>query len=435
MAHIAKEKREDVKPSNYKSVYDPGNGENPHQASSQTLKEMEEQGVYDTVPPTRSQLEEAGNDYAEYVRKAEKDRSPVKVGKIIAILALALVVVFGAVVFFMGGSLMSVLANGLPGTGASTGGPVEVKGAEMTDDERQLLVTAGYNPDEYTDKLQGFLSVYLTYSPSSLQSGQWHDNVGKFVDAAAVNSNTENDLHSRWATSSWAAGMAEHPSAISNLESIDDVEWYMTDNGEGKRVPFCFVRVTLTRPAIDYYALNSPPCSVCRFQDDYNVYFTEDGDVYRIRRIAHEILESDLEGELTDQDSEKMKKERDSKKDAIDYEAEAKKKAEAEAKKKAEEEAKKKAEEEEAAAKKKAEEEAKKAEEAAAKKKAEEEAANANAGGNAGGNSVGNSGGDSGGNSGGDLGGNSGGNTTPPPAPDPEPEPANTNSGASNTNG
>ena len=430
MAHIAKEKREDAKPSDYKSVYDPGNGENPHLASNQTIREMEEQGVYDVVPPTRAQLDEAGNDYAEYVRKAEKDHAPVKLGKLIAILFIGLVIVAGAIVFLMGGSIISVLADGLPGTGVSSK-PVEVKGSEMTDDERQMLAAAGYNPDDYTETLKDFLGVYLTYSPGSLDNGQWHDNVAKYVDKKEVEATyAENDLQSHWLSDTWASEMAKHPSAISNLESIDDVEWYMTEDDDGRQVPFCFVRATLTRPAVDYYGLNSPACSVCRFQDDYNVYFTVDGDVYRIRRIAHSILESDLESELTEQDAEKMQKERDSKKDAIDYEAiERQKKAEAAAKKKAEEEAKK-AEE---AAKKEEEARKKKEEAEARKKKEEEESSNSSSGNNSGGNSNGNSGGNSNGNSG----GSSNVDPTPPPAPEPEPEPepepTNTNGNANNS--
>jgi uncharacterized membrane protein YgcG len=435
MAHIAKEKREDVKPGNYKSVYDPGNGENTHRVSNHTLQDMEAQGVYDTVPPTRAQLEEAGDDYAEYVRKVQKNHSPVKTGKIIALLALALVIIFGGFVFFMGGSLISLLANGLPGTGASIAVPVEVKGSEMTDDERQMLASSGYNPEDFTNTLKNFLGVYLTYSPGSLSNGQWHDNVGKYVDSAAVDSNTENDLNSRWANADWISNMAGHPSAISNLESIDDVEWYMADDGEGKQVPFCFVRATLTRPAIDYYALNSPACSVCRFQDDYNVYFTADGDVCRIRRIAHAILESDLESELTAQDSEKMQKERDAKKDAIDYEAIARrKKAEADAKKKAaaaeaKAKAKEKAEAEAEAAEEEAEEENQR-KEAERNKKKEKAASNSDSEESS--DSGGNSGSKSGGESGNNSGGNSSGNSSASSDSEPEAKPAKNESSSSN---
>lgn len=403
MAHIGREKRETEDFTEYTSMYE-GHG---------------------AVPPTREELEVASTmpEYTNVKPKKSGKKKVAMIGKIIAIFVIVAAVVCGILVYTGASSVLARLAQGLPIPTLKTT-TVEISGSDMTDDEKLLLTNAGYDPVEITKTLQGFSSAFLTYSPASLESGQWHEEVAKYVNASAVTSAGENALDSRWKSSTWAKEMAQHPSALSTLESIDDVEWYMIENADGESIPFCYMTCTLTRPVLDYYSLNSPPCEVSRFQDCYNIYFTKEGDVYRIRRASSSLVENNLEGDLTARDKDRMADERSYKHDAIDYEAEARKKAEEEAKKKEEEErlkkedeeAKKKLEEEIEAERKAAEDAAKKAEEERraaedAAARAAEEAANQNSGGNSGGSSGGNSGGNqNSGSEGGSGDGGSGGN-------------------------
>ena len=238
MAHIGREKRETEDFGQYTSMYE-GHG---------------------AVPPTREELETASTMPEYFGERPVKSgkKTAAGIAKIIAVVVIVAAVVCGVLVYTGASSVLARLAQGLPIPTLKTV-TVEVNGSDMTDDEKELLAANGYDPAEITKTLQEFSSAFLTYSPASLESGQWHEGVAKYVDPSAITSTGENALDSRWKSSTWAKEMAQHPSAISTLESIDDVEWYTIENNDGEIIPFCYMTCTLTRPVLDYYSLNSPP--------------------------------------------------------------------------------------------------------------------------------------------------------------------------------
>lgn len=224
--------------------------------------------------------------------------------KVLAVIAVIIALAFAGV----GYGVYTALSRLDPSTSQIQSMEDNTGNKNSVDDGTALIEDSGYDSGRLTQNVKSFVGEFFTFKQSEIIDGSWEKKWESYVDLSTHNSEAYGDILMITQMDDWKESVKQHPAYNSTVKSFDSIRWELDDDSQ----PVCFMKITLERPILDLYLLNSPAIDAKVYQDTYSITFSSDYKIIKVNRKQSTWLDdktiSSEEQELIKKDNEEYGK-------------------------------------------------------------------------------------------------------------------------------